>query len=233
MYTLLDLRNQCKTQADLISSGFISDLDWNRFINNSMSDLYDVVVSSYEDYFVNDGYSFTITAADPSITYNTSVTPGNSAAVPPDFYKSLGVSYVVGNGTFDRLKRWSRTDEACYSPSIDFHSGRTQRFYRVQGSKVVIYPQMLATGTYTFTYIPSCPTLVNDTDVFPFEPGWAEYVIVDSVIKAYSLQQLDPSSFMARKSELKMRIIAMCANRDADAPESIAPMDVRNAWNWR
>ena len=82
--TLSYLKEQVRSRADQQNSQFIQDAELTDFINGSASSLYDQLVQAAEDYFVK---SATIT-----------IVPGqNEYALPSDWYKTLGVDYLVNN----------------------------------------------------------------------------------------------------------------------------------------
>jgi hypothetical protein len=57
--TLLQIRDLCKQESDMVNSSFLSDAEWNSYINQSYYELYDLLVQKYgNDYFVQTPYTF-------------------------------------------------------------------------------------------------------------------------------------------------------------------------------
>lgn len=82
---LSDLRTQAKQRADMVNSSFVSDPEWNTYINSSFKELYDLMVGAYgNDYFAVFG--------TPSVTDGVNTT----FPLPVDFYKGLGVDQLIG-----------------------------------------------------------------------------------------------------------------------------------------
>ena len=84
MTTLADIKNRARRRADMVNSQFISDAELLDFINASYAELYDLIVQTYEDYFVT-STTFTLTSSDAGVY-----------TLPSNFYKLKGVDYELG-----------------------------------------------------------------------------------------------------------------------------------------
>lgn len=82
--SLSNLRLRARRRADMENSQFISDAEANDMINEAYCELYDLLVSAYENYYAK--------------WYNFTTTPGTvSYALPSDFYKLISLDMQVGN----------------------------------------------------------------------------------------------------------------------------------------
>jgi fibronectin type 3 domain-containing protein len=50
--SLASLRLASQQKADRINSQFVTTQEWNTFINLAMNELYDLLITTYEDYFM-------------------------------------------------------------------------------------------------------------------------------------------------------------------------------------
>lgn len=147
MITLSSLREQVRQRADMQNSNFISDTELDGYINSSYKELYDIVVSRFEDYYTTSSL-FTISA-------------GNTEALPDDFYKVRGVDYNYG-GSFYELRKWNFNDRNILDRPYNILSSRyiDYRRYRLIGNNVQIVPEDKATGDYRLWYIPFATDMV-------------------------------------------------------------------------
>lgn len=106
IYTLGEIRLTCQQRTDMVNSQFISDSEWNSYINNSYFELYDLLVGAYgDDYYVANPYTYTMDGTN--FQY----------ALPNDFYKAIGVDVLLMGSNF-------------YVPIKSFNFGdRTPNFY--------------------------------------------------------------------------------------------------------
>ena len=200
--TLLQLRDLSKQEADMVNSQFVSDSEWNRYINQSYFELYDLLISKYgDDYYIK----------NPPYTF---VTDGVNYlfALPTDFYKLTGADLALSNtnDSWVTLHRFNMSDRNRYAvPNFQSFYGITNMRYRLSGNNLWITPIPAANQTIRVWYVPRMVELSADGDVADGVSGWLEYVVVDAAIKAKDKQESDVSVLMARKAALISRIEAM------------------------
>lgn len=182
------------------NSQFVTDAELTNYINGSIQELYDVLVSKSEDYFVT---SATITTDGTNKTYN----------LPSTFYKLLGVDYLL-NGISTSMQRFVFHDRNRF-----YQNARVLR-YRIVGSTIRFEP-LPAPQDITVWFIPAFTKLVADGDTFDGVNGWEEYVILDSAIKVLNKEESDPSPLMAEKAEALKRIDDLSKIRDQSFPERV------------
>lgn len=57
--SLQQVRTWAQQRADRVNSNFVSLPEWNDYIRSSCDELYDLLVTTYEEYFVKTPYTFT------------------------------------------------------------------------------------------------------------------------------------------------------------------------------
>ncbi|MEM4724098.1 MAG: hypothetical protein QXP01_03725, partial [Candidatus Hadarchaeum sp.] len=140
MMTLLELRNLAKDLADMRNSQFVTDPEWNVYINTFYKEVYDALVTSSEDYFTK-SFSFSLG--------NT-----NTQALPADFYKARSLELQVAGPRFESLS---------YLPFEERNDTLTLR-YRLVNGNIVLYPEDGAHNkSYRLWYIPKVAPLSADT----------------------------------------------------------------------
>lgn len=219
--SLLQVRNMAKQRADMVNSGFVSKEEWNSYINQSYTELYDILVQTYaDDYYVATPYQFTTDGRYPAL-YD----------LPDDLYKLLGVDLGIGaagaNGwmTLRKFSFVSR-NRYIYGNTPTSWLGILNLRYRIVGSQLDFVPQPQSGVTIQLWYIPRPSVLLADSAILDGISGWAEYVVVDAAIKAMQKEESDVTVLMAQKQALLQRINAAASNRDAGMPEGQS--DVRN-----
>lgn len=208
--TLSDLKTRARDQADMTDSDFISDTELLFYINSSYTELYDILVSSFEDYYVAPPTSFTISAGQTNYT------------LPTDFYKLRGVDYLVSGSNYLTLPKFNFAKRN--QNSLVFSTARrlSGREYRIVGNKLYIEPSESAPGSYRLWYTPSATLLVSDSDTVNGVNGWEEYIVVDTAIKMLAKEESDTSHLERQRARLLERITNLSQNRDYDQPETIA-----------
>lgn len=132
---------RARSLADMDTTEFVDDSQWIRWLNIGMSELYDLMVTHFEDYFVKT-YQFT-TVADQE-----------DYQLPADFYKSTGVD-VDENGQKYTLQRYmnrerNRFQYDIYGPT---YYGRLY-LYRIIDDKIRLVPTPRGEQTIDLHYIP-------------------------------------------------------------------------------
>jgi hypothetical protein len=188
---------------------FVTDEELTDYINSSASELYDILVTKFEDYYTKDPVLFNIAS-------------GNTYNLPSDFYKLRGVDEDFGSGDFAALERFNFNQRNRRNLSINRPAlGVTSKKYRIFGKKLMISPEDQATGNYRLWYIPQYDPMVNPTDELDVVMGWEEYVIVDAAIKCLQKEESDTQVLQGQKASLYQRIEIASQNRDAENPETM------------
>lgn len=219
--SLGQVRLLSQQRADRVNSQFVTMPEWNSYINQSYFELYDLLVTLYEDYYLAAPVNFT---TDGSNTYTLPNGTNFSGAKP--FYKLMGVDcgQDANNNARFTLKKFDFIQRNRYVyPNIGGSLlGVFNMQYRVLGDSLHFIPTPSANQIITVWYIPRVTQLLQDTDIMDGVSGWTEYVITDAAIKALQKEESDVSVLMAQKQMLKQRIEESAMNRDAGQPDTIS-----------
>lgn len=232
------LRLAAQQRADRVNSQFVGLPEWNFFINQAAFELYDILTTAFEDYYVAQPAYFTTDGS----TYQYSLPNGiltfqNQAGqnfVPPPFYKLLGVDLGLNNAPngWVSVKRFNFFDRNRYvfpNTSSTIY-GVFQLQYRLLGNTIEFIPVPSANQPMRLWYVPRMTQLLQDTDVLDTVSGWSQYVIIRAAKYALDKEESDTTSLNEELGYLKKRIEDSSVNRDAGQGDTIT--DTRgNAWN--
>lgn len=232
--SLGQIRLNAQQRADRVNSQFVTDVEWNQYINQSLFELYDLLVDSEPDrfittpaQFVSDGSTFLYPLPDGATTF---LNLSGSAFTAQPFYKLMGVDLQVASAqnawvTIDRFQFINR-NAYVYPNSNSTIYGVFNLSYRIVGSNIEFIPTPTSNQNLRLWYIPRLSMLLKDTDITDCSvSGWVEYVIVDAAIKALQKEESDVSVLMAQKQALMVRIENSAVNMDVGRPDKIS--DVR------
>ena len=169
--TLAQLREKVRQRADQEHSDFVTDAELDAYINNSYTELYDIIVSKHEDYFVEE--------------YVANADSEGHVVVPPDFYKLVGVDFY-NNGDYFALKKWMFADRnKVQRTNLVLAYGYTILKYRLINNTVRMLPKDAAQDKqFKLWYVPSVAP-ITESNPLPAYNGWDEYIIIDAAIKCF------------------------------------------------
>lgn len=220
---LSDLKTQILALCDQPGYGFITSPELTFIVNDSYSELYDLVVAKMEDYFTVNS-TFTIVSSDDG--YN----------LPVGIYKLRGVEKQFnGPNNYVSLRRFMFADRNKWNNTAGvFIGGFCDVCYDWVGGRIKIIPAGNAAGNYQYWYVPSCPILVNDSDSILYElQRWSAYIVIDSAIRILTKEETSADYLIIRKNELIARINASAMNRDAGNVERITDTNSVQYSGWR
>lgn len=226
---LSDLRTAAKQRAnregDDDTLGFITKAEWNTYINASWRELYDLLVTRYQDQYAKASASFAVTGATDTYSWTT--------LAVSDLYKALGVDMLVGQTNYwQPLKRFNFAERGQGNPLSPLVAGVPGLYdlrYQLRGDGVV-FMQPVPSATCRLWYIPVAPAMVADGDTIDDVNGYGEYVIVDAAMKALVKEDTDVSQLAALKGQLRERILTAASNRDAGGAETISDTSDYGWW---
>jgi hypothetical protein len=209
--TLLSFRNQIRQRANMVNSTFVSDSELNGYINNSIAELYDILVQKYgNEYYAT------------SSTFNL-VSGTESYSLPATFFKMLGVDLLLAGNDYATLKPHMFSERNKYRQTIlrGPYGGSFLR-YRIQDNLIFFSPIPSTTDQIRLWFVPRPTTLSADGDTYDDINGWGEYIIVDGSIKCLQKEESDVSALMMQKQALVKRVEEAAGNRDAGFSYRIA-----------
>jgi hypothetical protein len=230
---LSQIRLAAMQRADRVNSNFVTQAEWRNYINQSMFELYDLLITTFEDYylappiqFVADGVTYQYPLPNGSNTFLMANTP-SITVTPPPFYKLMGVDLALNNATnaYVTINKFNFIDRNrfVYPNTASTLYGVFNLQYRVLGNQIEFIPTPTAGQSIRMWYIPRLPELLLDTDITSTGiSGWNEYIIVKAAYYALTKEESDTSSLVMQLSALNDRIIATAANRDTGQPDTIS-----------
>ncbi len=202
-----------------------------------MYELYDLLITTYEDYFEAPEVSFTSNGTDflyplPNGLLEFNDLNGNAVVAPP-FYKLSGIDLAISNANnaYVTMNKYNLIDrnKFVYPNSASTIYGVFNLQYRLMGEKIRFIPTPTAGQKIRFLYIPRLPQLLKDTDLTTIGfSGWLQYVIVRAAKYALDKEESDTSKLDAEFIYLKGRIEQSSMNRDAGQADTIS--DVRQSF---
>lgn len=222
------LRYLSQLRADKLNSDFLTTDEWNSNINQSIYELYDILVTKFgDDYFMAPFVTFSTTGATSYPLPDGSTTIGGS--VPVAMYKLIGVDcgVAVGNNAWVTLPRFNWIDRNKFIyPQLQANAlGVFNLSYRQMGNYLYFIPNPSAGQYIRLSYVPILTPLLQDTDMLSFSiSGWSELIIVDAAIKALLKEESfdQANALMGIKTRILERIETTAANRDVGQPNTIS-----------
>lgn len=230
---LSQIRLQAQQRADRVNSQFVSMPEWNTYINQAMFELYDLLVTVYEDLYVatpvqfmTDGSTFLYDLPNGSNTFLNGINP-NITFTPEPFYKLLGVDLSIQNSNngYVTINKFNFIDRNrfVYPNTASTIYGVFNLQYRMLGKQIEFIPTPTANQGVRLWYIPRLKELLQDTDITTTGiSGWIEYVIVRAAKYALDKEESDTTKLDQQILFLKGRIEETAANRDAGQPDKIS-----------
>jgi len=226
-----ELRTRAQQRADRLNSNFLTLPEWNSNINQSLFELYDLLIDVYEDYYLEAPAQFTTNGnsqqyplPDGVTTYTNSFT--NQTFTPRPFYKLWGVDLAAATSptgwvTISKYVPLDR-NKYFYPNTQSTIYGVFNMQYRLLGQNITFIPIPSGQQYIRLWYFPRMDMLLSDSDITTQGiSGWIEYVIVDAAIKALTKEESDTTKLIADKEALRQRIMAGAKNRDAGRPDTI------------
>jgi len=237
--SLYELRLQAQQMADRVGGDFVTTNEWNDIINRAMFELYDILVTSYEDYFVASPIHFISTGSQNLYALpngsNTFLSSANATVTPPAFYKLLGVDMGLNtnNNAYATMRKFNfnKRNTYFYPTSGGTVYGVFNMQYRVMGANIEFIPTPTGGQPIQLWYIPRMTKLLQDTDITSIGvSGWTEYIVVRAAIYALSKEESDVSHLESQLLFLKQRIEEAAQNRDSSMPDTISDTGGMGPW---
>lgn len=237
------LRYMCRVRTEKLLSNFITDDQWNFYINQSAYRLYDMLVGKYgDDFFFSLPLIITMTGADSyalpdgsnylSTETSGALMPDPAGTPAPAMYKLNGIDLNIGGTLIGPAagwtpcsrQNWSDRDKYTYVGQQASLYNVFQMSYRPMGDRIYVFP-VNSNTTMRWWYVPRMSQLLKDTDMMPFSvSGWSELVIVDVSIKALVQEESyeQAQAFANERAALIERVNAIAPHRDAGQSNTVS-----------
>lgn len=231
--SLSELGIRARERADRLNSNFITLSELNSYINQSLTELYDLLITVYEDYYkAPNALFYTVGGNQSYYDLPNGITQfyaddGTTLFTPQPIYKLLGVDLglnISNNG-------WVTVDKFMFADRNRFFYPNTNSTiygvfncqYRWMGNKIEFIPIPSSRQPIRIQYIPRLQVLLQPTDITTTSiSGWLEYVITDVAIKILQKEESDVSVLVAQKTALMDRINSSAPAKDAGRPDTIS-----------
>jgi len=231
--TLGQIRLAAQQTADRVNSNFVTLPEWNSFINLAQYELYDLLVTNYEDYymatpiqFTTDGSTYIYPLPNGVLSFNNGLNP-NLTLVAPSLYKLLGVDLALqtASNAYVTINKFNFIDRNrfVFPNTASTIYGVFNMQYRVMGNNIEFIPTPSANQSIRLWYIPRLTELLQDTDMTTTGiSGWLRYVIVRAAKYALDKEESDTTKLDQELLFLKARVEESASNRDAGQPDTIS-----------
>lgn len=234
--SLYELRLRSKQDADRLYSKFVTDSEWNSFINLAAKELYDLLIDSYEDYgiapfaYINTNSTQASFELPNGVTnYYGGINTNSSSDGDPAsaFYRMVGVDLGVNtsNNAWVTINKFDYIDRNAYvyPNSTSTIYGVYNMRYRIMGNKIQIIPTPAGNQQLRLTYVERLAALLEDTATTTIGiSGWLRYVIVRASKYAIDKEEGDTKRHDNEILFLKQRIEQSAQNRDIGQPDTIS-----------
>ena len=220
--TLSELRLRSRQRADMESSEFVTDSEFNYYVNSALRELHDILVQSYgENYYVK-AVEFTSVPQQKDYALST-IIPDD------DFYKLKGIDAQLNGDDFFTLQRFNFNERNRFQNFGTWdYLGLTNVRYQLLGSNIRFSPAPDGEITLKIWYVPRAQDLTVDTDEFDDINGYSDYIVASAARRALMKEESDVNELDGELQFLKERIEQASQNRDAGNPESISDIYVEN-----
>lgn len=161
--TIGQLRLAAQRRADMENDGAVSDAEWNAYINDSLGELYDLMVSAYGPPYFATTYSVTTTATD---TY----------ALPAGCYKPLSLEVLLSGSDYATLKPMPFAERNNYPGLGVSGRGPGQLRYCFVGTNILVRPQPAAGQTLRLWFVPQMTPLLPAVTLTVASPASGDYL---------------------------------------------------------
>lgn len=233
--SLGELRLRAQQTADRVNSNFVTTSEWNAFIRLAMYELYDLLITAYEDLFASqyvfintNGTTQNYPIPDGVTNYLGGVYGDIFGAPAKALYKLAGMDLGINtsNNAWVTLVKFNFIDrnKYVYPNSTSTIYGVYNMAYRLMGDFVNIIPTPAGNQQIRMWYSPKLPGLLQDSDLTTLGySGWLRYPIVRAAKYALDKEEMTDTTKLSEEiAFLKQRIEETAQNRDSGVPDTIS-----------
>lgn len=224
----IELQNYTRDRLGIEQNQVITDHQLRIYLNMSLGNLDEIMVTDYEDYRLNRYFSV-IGAAQGG---NSS----NQIPLPADFHKLRAVDYgspgawvtIYIFGLQER-NRFNNPIGNMFAP----YGGQAARKIRVMGNSIFVEPENISSGQYQVWYTPKFKHLVlpnDELDTNMDSQGFIEYAVASTGVKVYNKLNLPIEGFAEEMKYYEDMVRNGLKNRMASGPKCV--QNIRNISDW-
>jgi len=228
------IRYLATLRADKLNSQYLTVDEWNSNINQSIYELYDILVTKFgDDYFFAPPLLVSLTGLDFYPLPNGGNYPLTGGGFAPAIYKLNGVDVNISGASTGPNAGWTPVARSNWSDRDKYTTfpGQAgalnnvyQMSYREMGNNIHLFPAN-SNQLIRLWYVPVMTQLLQDTDMLSFSiSGWVEYVIVDAAMKAMIKEEsLEKWNALNASKQVQIeRIETTAANRDVGQANTVS-----------
>ena len=218
-FTVSELITLIRERSNTERSNFVTDEEVIRLIDQAYTKLYDLIVSKFENYYI-DEYSFTTDGINQFYD------------LPTNFYKMVGLDQLQNtSGSGDNaltVRPFNFNERNRYNNILFAVTAAAFYRYLIQGSKIKILPQPDSGIQFKMWFVPAPVKITLAAQEIDGIAGWEEVVTLTAAIQIMNKQELDASALKREQAEAMERVITMATERDAALPERVTDLSVVN-----
>lgn len=213
--TLLQLRTQVRKRANIEGeTDRHTDAEVNGYINKAWNELYELIASTGEDYYLAET---TVTTSAGVSTYALAVA-----------FLSLRYATATYNTWVHELERINVSEIDTWTNYSQSYSGAPAG-YILLGDNIQLVPTPTAAYTITLKYVPRPTDMSLDADSIDMKAGWEEFIIWHAVMTIKAIDGLDTSQAAAALGRQHARVLENAQRRNQHQPKAI----IRRAYKRR
>lgn len=216
--TYQEIIDRAQSRVDMAHSTFVSTDDWTEFVRDAYRKLYNLLVSKFQDYFLEPSSELTVDA-------------NGKVAVPADFQRLHAVDLKdSSSGTWtDGVWPASLSQRNTYRRPFGMLLRRHPLIrYRLIKRDVWFFPVERSPGKIVrlwYTPLPDKETTMSNDIPLEMEQ-WSEYLVLECCIMACLKEETDPSGFQSERAVILAMIEDEAMNRDLQLCDEVE--DVRS-----
>ena len=218
-FTVSELITLIRERSNTERSNFVTDDEIIRLIDQAYTKLYDLIVSKFENYYI-DEHSFTTDGVNQFYD------------LPATFYKMVGLDQLQNtSGSGDNaltVRPFNFNERNRYNNILFAVTAAAFYRYLIQGTKIKILPQPDSGITFKMWFVPAPPKITSAAQTIDGIAGWEEVVTLTAAIQVMNKQELDASALKREQAEAIDPVITMATERDAALPERVTDLAVVN-----
>jgi hypothetical protein len=218
-FTVSELITLIRERSNTERSNFVSDTEIIRLIDQAYTKLYDLIVSKFENYYI-DEHSFTTDGTNQFYD------------LPANFYKLVGLDQLQNtSGSGDNaltVRPFNFNERNRYNNILFAVTAAAFYRYLIQGTKIKILPQPSAGIQFKMWFIPAPVKITSEAQTIDGISGWEEVVTLTAAIQIMNKQELDATALKREQAEAIDRVMTMATERDAALPERVTDLSVVN-----